>query len=75
MITVEPTPTIVTIPVDVTVATAVLLFVYVTAKPEEAVAAKVKFGSPTTLAAIAPNVIVWLAFPTTKVCVTAVAAL
>ena len=58
MITVEPTPTIVTTPALVTVATAGLLLVYVTAKPEEAVAVNVKFGSPYFLAVIAPNVIV-----------------
>ena len=56
MNTVDPTPTIVTLPEGVTVATAVLLLEYVTARPDEAVAVKLKFASPTTLEVIAPNV-------------------
>ena len=78
VITVVPAPTIVTTPAAVTVATAGLLLVYVTAKPEEAVAVKLKLASPTVLAGSVANVIVWFVLAgafTVNVCVTAGAAL
>ena len=46
-----------------------------TGKPEEAVAATLKSGSPNVLLAIAPNVIVWFAFAMLKLCGTFGAAL
>jgi hypothetical protein len=65
-------------PAVVTVATVGSLLVYDTANPEEAVAVNAKVGSPTTLDAIAPNVMVWFVLVgevTTNVCVAAVAGL
>ena len=76
VIVLVPAPTIVTVPLELTVATLVLLLEYVIAIVLLLlVTPKLKLASPKVFVAITGKVIVWLPLLTVRVLLTGVAAL